>query len=116
VGLRGGPWSGDEVVEDVFDHFLAAAGDHGLLFEAEDVGFEFVEGGFAFIDFFADAGLSVATFLFSTPAILEMSPFDSVNSSDLTSIWNYCFVKSRQQGYSRSTLWHRLQAPGSDWM
>ena len=47
--------SGDEVVEDVFDHFLTTAGDHGLFFEAEDVGFEFVEGGFAFIDFFADA-------------------------------------------------------------
>ncbi len=52
--------SGDEVVEDVFDHFLAAAGDHGLLFEAEDVGFEFGEGGFAFVDFFADAGVEGA--------------------------------------------------------
>ena len=56
--------SGDEVVEDVFDHFLTTAGDHGLFFEAEDVGFEFIEGGFAFVDFFADAGVegAVASF------------------------------------------------------
>ena len=53
--MRGGVRSGDEVVEDILDHFLTAAGDHGLLFEAEDVGFEFVEVSFAFIDFFTDA-------------------------------------------------------------